>query len=345
MHFASDNCGPVHPSVMEALATANTGHMASYGADDITAQVQDQIRTLFDAPEARVFLVTTGTAANALALAACTSPWDAVFCSDIAHIHLDEAGAPEFYGGGTKLVPVPAPDGRMTPAGLKAEMEKWGDSFHNPQIGALSLTNLTECGTLYTPDQIAALARVAKARDASVHLDGARFANALAALGCAPADLTCKAGVDVLSLGGTKNGLMGAEAVVIFDPKLAQTLELRRKRGGHLLSKHRYVAAQMQAYLADNLWLRLAERSNAAAARLAAGLEAAPGVSLAHLVDGNMIFVQMPKATHDHMTQCGATYFLTEDNGAQVTARLVCDWSTSDSAVDQFLETLSQAAR
>ncbi|TKA95461.1 low specificity L-threonine aldolase, partial [Cereibacter changlensis] len=281
MFFASDNASAVPPQIMAALSAANEGFAMPYGRDPIMTEVRDRIREIFEAPEAAVYLVATGTAANSLALATLCEPWSATFCHSAAHIQMDECGAPEFYGSG-KLVLVEGAHGKIDPVALDAAIRTAsGGGVHGVQPAALSLTNVTEAGTVYSPAEVARLCAIAKAQGLACHMDGARFANALVAAGCSPAEMTWKAGIDVLSFGGTKNGLMGVEAVVLFDPQKAWEFELRRKRGAHLFSKHRYLSAQMQGYLEDDLWLDLAARANAAAARLAEGLAAA-GATLLH---------------------------------------------------------------
>ena len=341
MNFGSDNCGPVHPKVMEALEAANRGYVPSYGADPWMAQVRRQIREIFEAPEAEVCLVINGTTANALALACHIQTWDTVFCTPMAHIAVDECNAPEFFSGGAKLTHV-GDTPKMTPEALREAMAPYGTGdVHMAQVGALSLTNVTECGTVYSPSEIAALSLVAREYGAVVHLDGARFANALVALGCTPADMTWKAGVDVVSFGGTKNGCMGVEAVALFDPAKAREFELRRKRAGHLLSKHRYLSAQMEAYVADGLWLDLAGRANAAMAELAAGLRDVPEISFLYPAEANMAFVTMPRAMHQRLQAAGAVYGVEAESANEITARLVCDWSCDEDMISDFL----QAAR
>lgn len=344
MHFASDNSSPVPPQVLEALIEANHGYAMPYGAEAAMAALADRVRALFEAPQAAVYLVTTGTAANALALACLCPPWASVFCHRNAHVEEDECGAPEFYTGGAKLTLIGGADGKITPGALKAALGAGGHGVHNVQRGALSLTNTTEAGTVYTPAEIAALAAIAHAHDMPVHLDGARFANALVATGASPAEMTWKAGVDALCLGGTKNGLMGAEAVVLFSPDRAWEFELRRKRGGHLMCKHRYLSAQFGAYLADDLWLRLAARANAAAQRLAEGFARLPGARLLHPVEANAVFAAWPRAGHRRAQEAGAQYYLwpgtqSLDGPAaeELSARLVCSWSSTDDEVDRFL--------
>jgi threonine aldolase len=345
MFFASDNSGPVHPKVMAALARANEGYAMPYGADAIMAAVRAQIREIFEAPEAAVYLVATGTAANSLALATLAQPYQTIFCSPEAHINQDECNAPEFYTGGAKLTLVAAESARMTPAALRQTIAgEESRGVHGPQRGPVSITNVTELGTIYAPGEIAALADVAKGFGLPVHLDGARFANALAALGCSPAEMTWKAGVDALSFGGTKNGLMGVEAVVLFDPARAWEFELRRKRGAHLFSKHRYLSAQMLAYLEDGLWLELAAGANAANARLAQGLNRSGVARYLHDPAANMSFAAFPRAAHRRLHDAGAQYYVWDgslegdDPDEPLTARMVCDWSATDEAIDRFTD-------
>ena len=345
MFFASDNAGPALPEIMTALADCNRGYAPAYGADALMLDVQAELRRIFEAPEAAVYLVATGTAANSLCLATLTRPFDTVFCTPAAHIHEDECNAPEFFTGGAKLTLVPGVD-KMTPETLRktiAAEESRG--VHGPQRGPVSLTQVTERGTVYSLDELTALTEVARSFGLPVHMDGARFANALVALGCTPAEMTWKSGIDALSFGGTKNGCMGVEAVIFFDPAKAWEFELRRKRGAHLFSKHRYLSAQMIAYLHDGLWLDAARKANAACARLAEGLRAA-GAEFAHPPQANMIFAALPRATHQRLMAAGAQYHLWAgaldggDRDEMLTARLVCDWSASDADTDAFLSHL-----
>ena len=341
MFFASDNSSGAAPEVMAALAAANDGFTRGYGTDALTERVQDRLREVFEAPEAVVHLVATGTAANALALATVAPPWSAIFCHRHAHIAEDECGAPEFYSNGAKLVLVDGPHGRMTPEGLRAAIAGTGGSVHGVQRGAVSITNVTEAGTVHSPADIAALTAVAHDFGLPCHLDGARFANALVATGATPAGMTWKAGMDLVSFGGTKNGCLGVEAVMIFDPAKAWEFELRRKRGGHLFSKHRYLAAQMDAYLDGGLWLRLAAQANAAAARLAAGLVTIPGVRQTHPVQANMMFPEWPAGTHARLQAAGAVYYEMPAPEGREAARLVTSWNTTDADVDRFLAALA----
>ena len=343
MRFASDNAGPVHPKVMAALNAANDGWTMPYGDDEWTRRAADKVREVFEAPEAAVYFVATGTAANALALATLTQPFDAIFCADIAHTYVDECNAPEFYTGGAKLIPVPAENGKLTAEALTSAIHGLiPGNVHEPQPGALALTQLTERGTLYSLDELAKLAGLAKSADLPVFMDGARFANAAAALGASPAEMSWKAGIDAVSFGGTKNGLMGVEAAVFFDPKPAWEFELRRKRGAHLFSKSRFLAAQIDAYLIDGLWLEMATSANAAAAELTQALKSSPNVTLMHEPEGNMLFPRFPRAAHRRLHDAGAMYYLWDgtldgDPDEMVGARLVCDWSCRAEDIDRFV--------
>jgi threonine aldolase len=342
MFFKSDNGSGAAPEVMAALLRANDGYASSYGADDGMARSRARLREVFQAPEAAVYMVATGTAANALSLALLTPPWAASFAHEGAHITLDECGAPEFFSGGAKVLPVPGAHGKMTPATLTEALDRnaHGD-VHSVQRGALTLTNMTEAGTVYTPAEIAALTAIAKAHGMPCHLDGARFANALVATGATAAEMTWKAGIDVVSFGGTKNGCLGLEAVVLFDPAKAWEFELRRKRAGHLLSKHRFLSAQMEAYLEGDLWLRLAAQANRMAGRLAQGLVEIPGVTLRHPVDANMVFPEWPEGTHERAAEKGALYYHFPAPEGREAARLVASWSTTQADVDGLISALT----
>lgn len=338
MFFASDNTAGAAPEIMAALARANDGHQRSYGADALMDGVREKLREVLEAPEAAVYLVATGTAANALSIALTCPPWGSVFCHRRAHVAEDECNAPEFYAGGAKLVLVDGAHGKMTPAALAAQLDRIGaGGVHSLQTGMLTLTNVTEAGTVYTPQEIAALTALAKAKGLPCHLDGARFANALVATGATPAEMTWKAGIDILSFGGTKNGCLGVEAVVIFDPARAWEFELRRKRGGHLFSKHRFLSAQFVAYLDGGLWLRLAERANAMGARLAEGLARRNEVVQNHPVQANMMFPEWEAGTHARLKAAGAEYFGWPLPDGREGARLVTSWSTTEEDVDAFL--------
>jgi threonine aldolase len=349
MEFASDNTSGAAPAILAALTAANAGYAPSYGADPMMERVTALVRQTFEAPEAAVHLVATGTAANALSAALLCPPWGAIYCHGEAHVEVDECGAPEFFVGGGKTAPVAGAHGKLTPDGLAARMALTPQGgVHHIQHGMLSLTNLTEAGTAYRPPEVAALTALAQQAGIGTHMDGSRFANAVAGTGAAPADLTWRAGINILSLGGTKNGCMGVEAVVLFDPAKAWEFELRRKRAGHLFSKHRYLSAQMEAYLTDGLWLRHAAHANRMAARLADGLSSLPGGSLVHPCEGNIVFAAFPRGLHRTATAAGAHYYLwpfdqTLDGPGDQTlsARFVCSWSTMEEDVDRFLGLLA----
>lgn len=342
MFLKSDNTGPAHPQVMEHVLAANADYASSYGDDALMDRVRDMIRDLFEAPQAEVFLVSTGTTANALALACYCQPWETVFCSPVAHIHEDECNAPEFYTGGAKLTLIPGAD-KMEAEALRASIAfEEARGVHGPQRGPVSITQVTERGSVYALQELRALTDVAKDFDLPVHLDGARFANAMVQLGCSPAEMSWKAGVDVVSFGGTKNGCMGVEAVVFFDPAKAWEFQLRRKRGGHLFSKHRYLSAQMLGYLEDGLWLKTARQANERAAYLAEGLRAR-GAGFLYHPDANMIFASFPRRIHKALHEAGAQYYIWEgqldgdDAEENLAARLVCDWSITEDHIDLFL--------
>lgn len=332
MNFRSDNVAGVAPEILAAIAAANEGSAASYGADALTERVTRRFAELFE-HEVAVFPVATGTAANALALAAVTPPWGLVYCHKLAHVQTDECGAPEFFTGGAKLLPLAGPDAKLTPDAVLAEMVERG-TVHHAQPAALSISQATEAGTVYRPQEIGALGAVARSHGLALHMDGARFANAVASLGASPADLTWRAGVDVLSFGATKNGALAAEAVIFFDPKKAADLGYRRKRGGHLLSKMRFLSAQLDAYLDDGLWLRLAEHANRMAARLAAGLATVPGARLVHPTEANEVFVALPEPVIDALAAAGFGFYRWDGAGC---LRLVTAFDTREADIDAFL--------
>ena len=343
MFFASDNAGPVPQQVLDQMVSANSGYLPSYGADLQMEQVTRLVREKFKAPDAAVYLVGTGTAANALALSTLSQPWETVFCSPVSHIHEDECNAPEFYLGGGKLTLVGDSD-KITPEALFKSIEgEENRGVHGPQRGPVSITQITEKGHSYSVEEVQAISNVAKTYGLALHMDGARFTNAIVARNASPAEMTWRAGVDALSFGGTKNGLMGVEGVIFFDPKHAWEFELRRKRGAHLFSKHRYLSAQMLAYLTDDLWLDLARRANGNFARLKAGLETIPDVQLRGNPDGNMTFFDMPRELHKRAEAAGAVYYWDDVEGPMdqmIMGRLVCDWSITHDMIDQFIACL-----
>lgn len=308
LDFRSDNVAGVAPEVLAALAAAATGSVSSYGEDPITRRVEDRLAELF-AHEVTLFTVATGSAANALALAHLVPGWGSVLCHREAHIATDECGAPEFFSGGAKLALLDGAHGKITAEAVAANLARDTRGVHHSQPMAISISQSTEGGTCYSPDEVAAIGAVGRRHGLKFHMDGARFANALASLGCHPADVTWRAGVDAMSFGVTKNGAMAAEAVIFFNQDLAQDFGYRRKRAGHLFSKGRFAAAQFDAQLTDGLWLRLAAHANAMAARIAHGLAGIPDISLLHPVEANELFVLMPEAMIDALETAGFLFY------------------------------------
>ncbi|KAF0170749.1 MAG: threonine aldolase [Alphaproteobacteria bacterium] len=338
--FGSDNAAPAHPAILEAIARANTGVASSYGADDWTKRAEALLRETFET-ECAVLLVATGTAANALSLASLTPPWGAVITHRHAHIVEDEGGAPEFYMGGAKLLLVDGAHGKIAPAALKKEAAKYSRPWvHGAQPFAVSISQATETGAVYMPAEISALSEVCRAANLKLHMDGARFANAVASTGATPAELSWKAGVDVLSFGATKNGALCVEAVVCFDPAAATQLPHLRKRAGHLFSKHRVLGAQMAAYLEGGLWLELARHSNARARELAGMLTRAGGV-LAHPVEANETFVRLDGERASALRSAGAAFHPWATDGADI-YRFVASWATSEADIEACRKALEK---
>jgi threonine aldolase len=354
MDFASDNSVGASAEILAAIAAANAGTAHSYGADEWTAGAQARIDAIFERKCAS-FLVATGTAANALALAAFTPPYGAVFCHSGAHVMEDECGAPEFFTAGAKLIGIEGALGKITPAGLRAKLAAFPrGSVTQVQPAMLSLSQTTECGTVYDCGEIAEVAAIAHEAGVGVHMDGARFANALVAQDGSPAELSWKAGVDVLSFGATKNGALACEAVIFFDLAQAEDFAYRRKRGGHTLSKGRFLGAQMTAYLENDAWLSYARAANAQAAKLAAGLAQIPAVRLAWPCAANEIFLLLPRSLDRALQAAGAHYYEWSLNAVdrssvkpgedEVFVRLVTSFATRASDIVQFLAVARVAA-
>jgi threonine aldolase len=329
--FRSDNDAGASPRIIAALSACNAGIAYPYGADDWTRDAERQLARVFGR-DVGVLLVNTGTAANALAVAAMTPPWGSVLCHRFSHIHTDECGAPEFFGAGLKLVASASVGHRLDPQVLDAELQHGRGDVHAVQPSSVSITQSTEEGQVYSPDEVQALSRVCRERKVPLHMDGARFANALVALDCTPAELTWKAGVDLLSFGATKNGALNAEALVVFDETLLETLSFRRKRAGHLLSKMRFIGAQMQAYLQDDLWLADARHANAMARRLADGLQTIRGVELVVPTVTNMLFARFPQKMRQGLLEGEFDFYTGRwDEGV---SRLVTSFQTTPDMVD-----------
>jgi threonine aldolase len=353
MNFASDNSAGAAPEILEAIAASSRVNAPAYGADDYTARAAAKLSEIFETKVA-AFLVATGTAANALALSSLAKPWEAVFCHEESHVHDDECGAPEFFTGGAKLVGIAGECGKITPAALREALARFPRGLvKSSQPGALSLSQATESGTIYRGGEISELCDIARAAGIGAHMDGARFANALVASGFAPADITWRAGIDVLSFGATKNGALACEAVVFFDPAHSANFAYLRKRGGHTLSKGRFLGAQMEAYLTDGLWLRLAERANHAARRLSEGLAKAPGVRLAWPNEANEVFVVVPTETVCAWRAAGAklhdwsTRSIAAERGpreGEMLVRLVTSFETGPDEIDRLVALCSRRA-
>ncbi|HEY7043366.1 MAG TPA: beta-eliminating lyase-related protein [Nocardioidaceae bacterium] len=348
IELRSDNAAGVAPEILAAVEAANTGSALAYGGDDLTAHLQEVVRAVFEHPTARVFPVTSGTAANSLALSAATPPWGAVLCHPSAHIIAAEGGATSLLGGGVVMQGVDGAHALIDPEGLRVMLDavRWGDP-HESQPSVLSLTLPSDHGTVYQPDQVTKLTAIGREFGLRAHLDGARIANAVAALGSAPADVTWRAGVDVLSLGATKNGALSAEAIVAFDERIADELVYRTKRSGHVTSKMRFQSAQLVAYLTDGLWLRLATNANRRMAELVAQLQslASHGVRLQQRVDVNMAFVELPAQAIDAVAAAGVLFY----RMGPTSVRLVTSWQTTagdvTEAASRFREAVLAQAR
>lgn len=348
MNFASDNWTGAHPAISQRLMEASQGFAAPYGASELDRKIEQRFNQLFER-EVAVYFVGTGTAANSLALAAVNRPGGVSFCHREAHMLEDECGAPEFFTHGARLAPVDGENGKIDPRNLKAEIERFPPNFvHVGQPMAISMTQATEIGTLYQPDEIAAIAEIAKAYALPLHMDGARFANALVALELTPAEMTWKRGVDIVSFGATKNGCWCAEALVFMNPELSRDLPFIRKRAAQLFSKSRFIACQFDAYLQDGLWLELARHANAMAERLSIGVLNSKKARLAWQAEANEIFVILDKAHADQLQEKGAVFYAWNPPRAkpgllaqhQVLLRLVTSFATQAAQVDRFLQLL-----
>jgi threonine aldolase len=353
MFFASDNGLGASDKVIQAIVAANAGPRLGYGNDEATKRVERQLCDLFER-EVGVYMVATGTAANGLALATLTPPWGIVLCHEESHVIEDECCGPEFFTGGAKLVGIPGAGAKITPEALTETLGKLGRRVpHHAPVHALSITQSTELGQVYSIDEVKALTAIARANNLNVHMDGARFANAVAALGCKPADITWKAGVDVLCFGSTKGGALACEAIVYFDPAKGQDMVRRRMRAGHLLSKHRMLAAQMEAFLGDDHWLELSRHANAMASRLHAGLSRVPGIRFPYAVQANGLFPILPKAVDAALKAEDAVFYpwldksLAKAEGPgpdEVMVRLVTSFATTAEDVDRFVAIAARTA-
>ncbi|WP_256586004.1 MULTISPECIES: low specificity L-threonine aldolase [unclassified Pseudomonas] len=339
--FSSDNIAGASPEVAQALVNHSSGQAGPYGTDELTTQVKRKFCEIFER-DVEVFLVPTGTAANALCLSAMTPPWGNIYCHPASHINNDECGAPEFFSNGAKLMTVDGPAAKLDIVRLRERTrEKVGD-VHTTQPACVSITQATEVGSIYTLDEIAAIGDVCKSSSLGLHMDGSRFANALVSLGCSPAEMTWKAGVDALSFGATKNGVLAAEAIVLFNTSHATEMSYRRKRAGHLSSKMRFLSAQIDAYLNDDLWLRNARKANAAAQRLAQGLDGLAGVEVLGGTEANILFCRLDSAMIDALLKAGFGFY--HDRWGPNVVRFVTSFATTAEDVDHLLNQVRLAA-
>lgn len=350
MFFASDNWAGAHPAINERLSKESTRFAAAYGTSDLDRSIEQRFNEIFE-KEVAVFFVATGTAANSLSLASIARPGGLTFCHTEAHVIEDECGAPDFFSG-MRMVGVEGPAGKMLPENLIERIARYPqDAIHHGRAAAVTMTQATEVGTIYTLDEIDTISKIAKDNGLPLHMDGARFANALVSLGCSPAEMTWKRGVDVLSFGGTKNGCWCAEAIVFFDPQLAKDFAFLRKRTAQLFSKSRFIAAQFEAYLRDDLWIGLASHANAMAERLRVGFGSLNSARLAWPTQSNEVFAVLPKASAKAAAEQGAKFYdwleprdMPEKVGKdEALIRMVTSFATTQEDVDQFLSICASA--
>jgi threonine aldolase len=340
--FRSDNTLGCSPEIIEALRRASDGSLSSYGADPITGKLRERVRELFET-DLEIFPLATGTGANCLAIASMSDPWSAVFCHADAHVYRDESGAPEFFTHGAKLVPIAGGDGKLHARDLDAVFDDILSTGRTATPGCLSLTQATEAGTIYTPDEMREICSIAKKHSLGVHVDGARFANAVATLGCSAADITWRAGVDMLVFGATKNGAMGSELLVVFGGAEGE-LARRIHRSGHRFSKMRFLSAQFEAYLTDDLWLKNARVANGMAKRLADGLRAIPSVEILRPVEANIVFARFKPETLTALHDDGFEFYDWSLFGPG-SVRLVTGFSTTEAEIDRFVASATEHSK
>jgi threonine aldolase len=338
--LASDNTAPICPEAWAELEAANQGEVASYGDDRWTARVCDLVREVFET-DCEVFLVSNGTAANALALAQLCRSFHSIVCHENAHIQTDECGAPEFFSGGAKLLTTKGANGKLDLADVAAAIARQPE-LHAPKPRAISITQATELGTVYKIDELAAVSEFAKKRGLFLHMDGARFANAVAALGCAPKEISWEKGVDVLCFGGTKNGVAGSELVIFFDKELAREFDYRVKQAGQLASKMRFLAAPWIGLLQDDVWLRNARRANDAAKLLAQGLAGASEIEIVFPCEANALFLRMRDSVVERLRQRGWHFYKFIEPDVY---RIMCSWAMTDEAIEAFIADAARQAR
>ncbi len=333
VEFASDNVTGACPEVLEAIIKANEGDRTPYGNDEISKNLQDKFSEIFE-KDVIVFPTSSGTAANALALSTMTPSFGNIYCHRLSHINVDECGAPEFYTGGAKLVNLSGINGKITADELNKSISGKG-IVHHTQPSSISITQLSETGEAYKLDEIKQITEIARKHKLNIHMDGARFANALVSLDCSPAEMTWKSGIDVLSFGATKNGCLAAEAIIFFKSELVGNLAFLMKRAGHLLSKMSFVSAQLDAYISDKVWLKNAKHANAMGKKLSEGLKKHKDIQIAYPTDANEIFVNMPKNIIDQLNSHG--YRINDDEWDGNAVRLVTAWNTKPSDIETFL--------
>jgi threonine aldolase len=336
--FASDNVTGACPEVMDAVVAANSGIATSYGDDEWSSRLQTKLSEIFET-DVEVFLAVSGTASNALALSALAPVFGKIYCHELSHINTDECGAPEFFTGGAKLIPMRSSNGRIK-ANELAETIRGSGNVHVTQPSVVSITQSCETGTVYQLDEIKAISKIARKHKMSVHMDGARFANALASLDVSPAEMTWKSGVDVLTLGGTKNGCLAAEAIIFFKPDMVGNFPYLHKRSGQLLSKMRFISSQLEAYVTDDLWIRNAQHSNSMAKILSEGLNAFSNIELAYPTQSNEVFVNLPRELIEYLNNAG--YDINEEELDGKAVRFVTAWNSELKDVDRLLEVIKQ---
>ena len=336
--FASDNVTSACPEVMDAVIAANSGIAGSYGDDEWSLALKNKLSEIFET-EVEVFLAVTGTASNALALSALAPVFGKIYCHELSHINTDECGAPELFTGGAKLIPMRSSNGRIDASDL-SETIRGSGNVHVTQPSVVSVTMSCETGTVYQLDEIKAISKIAHDNKMSMHMDGARFANALVSLDVSPAEMTWKSGVDVLTLGGTKNGCLAAEAVIFFKPEMVGNFPFLHKRSGQLLSKMRFISSQLEAYLTDDVWLRNARHANAMAKILSEGLDSFANIKLAYPTQSNEVFVHLPRDVIDYLNSAG--YDINEEELDGKAVRFVTAWNSEVKDINDLLDTLAQ---
>ena len=337
--FASDNISGACPEVLDAILKANEGDSTPYGNDQVSTDLQNKFSDIFE-KEIVIFPITSGTAANALALATMTPSFGNVYCHKLSHINTDECGAPEFYTGGGKLVTLQGVNGKITPKELDEAISGKG-IVHHTQPSSVSITQVCETGEVYQLDEIKRISEITHKHNLNIHMDGARFANALTSLNCTPAEMTWKSGIDVLSFGATKNGCLAAEAIIFFKKDLVGNIAFLMKRAGHLLSKMRFVSAQLDAYISNNLWLKNAKHANYMAQMLSEGLTKYNSVKIVYPTEANEVFAKFPRNMIDHLNSEG--YKINENEWDSQAVRLVTAWNTKTSEIKNFLDSIKQS--